>query len=146
MSTVDQSKPHILVHRKMDSNTELLGSGDRAKEGDLLQIAYAPAGQSYGVIFSIDGNSLVTLHFPESRTESTLLQSKDRVLLKSAYELDDAPEFERFFFITAQTKISVKSILDEANSLALNPGKAKTDKLELPEAFGQFTTLIIKGE
>jgi len=145
-STADPTKPHIMIHRKMDSDTVLLRSGDRAKEGDLLQIAYSPAGQSYGVIFSIDGNGLVTLHFPQNRTDSTLLQPRVSVLLRSAYELDDAPQFERFFFITAQTQISVESILDKANSLAQNPEKAKTTKLELPDAYDQYTTLILKGE
>ncbi|MFC2165059.1 anti-sigma factor family protein [Acidobacteriota bacterium] len=145
-STVDPTNPHILVHRKMDSDSELLGNGDRAKAGDLLQIAYSPAGKSYGVILSIDGNGLVTLHFPDNRSDSTLLQNRERVLLESAYELDDAPQFERFFFITAQTQISVESILDKANSLAENPEKAKTTNLDLPDAYDQFTTLIIKGE
>jgi hypothetical protein len=98
------------------------------------------------VIFSIDGKGLVTLHFPENQADSTLLQPRDRVLLQSAYELDDAPEFERFFFITAQSEIQVGHILDMARSLAQNPGKAKTAKLELPDAYDQYTTLIIKGE
>jgi len=143
---VDPTKPHILVHRKMDTDTELLHNGDRAKEGDLLQLAYVPAGQSYGVIFSIDGRGMVTLHFPENQIGSTLLQPRDRVLLPSAYELDDAPEFERFFFITSQTEIRVESILNKARALAQNPGRAKTETLELPYAYDQYTTLIIKGE
>ena len=142
----DPTKPHILVHRKTGADTELLQSGDRAKKGDLLQLAYFPAGQSYGVIFSIDGRGLVTLHFPENQTGSTLLQPRERVLLPSAYELDDAPGFERFFFITSQTSIRVGSILDKARSLAGNPEKAKTAMLDLPDAYDQYTTLIVKGE
>jgi hypothetical protein len=142
----DPTKPHILIHRKIDSDTELLHSGDRAEEGDLLQLAYVPAGQSYGVIFSIDGKGLVTLHFPENQTDSTLLLPKERVLLPSAYELDDAPEFERFFFITSQTEIHAGRILEMARSLARNAGRAKKENLELPYAYDQYTTLIIKGE
>ena len=60
--------------------------------------------------------------------------------------MDDAPEFERFFFITSKTEIHAGSILDKARKLAQNPGKAKTAKLELPDAYDQYTTLIIKGE
>jgi len=143
---VDPTRPHILIHRKMDTDTELLHNGDRAKEGDLLQLAYVPAGQPHGVIFSIDGKGLVTLHFPENQTGSTRLQPRDRILLPSAYELDDAPEFERFFFITSQTEIRIGNILGKAKTLAQNPRKAKTAKLDLPDAYDQYTTLIIKGE
>jgi len=145
-SPLDPTKPHILVHRKSDADTELLQNGDRANEGDLLQLAYVPAGQSYGVIFSIDGKGLVTLHFPENQTDSTRLQPGERVLLPSAYELDDAPEFERFFFITSQTEIHAGRILEKARSLARIPGRAKTEILELPYAYDQYTTLIVKGE
>lgn len=144
--TADFTKSHILVYRKIGSETELLGNLARAKKGDLLQIAYISAGQTYGVIFSIDGHGLVTLHFPEKRTDSALLKPRERVLLGSAYELDDAPGFERFFFITSQTKIDVESILDKARSFAQNPKNARSAKLELPDAYDQYTTLIVKGE
>ena len=63
---IDVSKPHILVHRKVNDTVELLESGDEAKAGDLLQIAYVSAGADYGVILSIDGRGVVTLHYPES--------------------------------------------------------------------------------
>ena len=79
MLVADPTKPHILIHRKMETDTELLHSGDRAEEGDLLQLAYSPAGRAYGVIFSIDGKGLVTLHFPEKQTNSTLLQPREAV-------------------------------------------------------------------
>ena len=53
--------PHLIIHRK-GNNIEVLEKGSRAQAGDLLQLAYAAAGEAHGVICSIDGNSTVTLH------------------------------------------------------------------------------------
>jgi len=87
-----------------------LKNGARAKAGDLLQLAYIPAGKTYGVIFSIDGSGIVTLHHPESKGNSSILKQEKKNLLPSSYELDNAPDFERFFFITTMEEIEVQSI------------------------------------
>lgn len=144
--TIDMSKPHILIHRKIDSDIELMKSGDRANVGDLLQIAYAPLGAAYGVIFSIDGRGVVTLHYPESVDEEPALEQDQRTLLPSSYELDDAPNFERFFFITSKTSVDVRTILERAKTLALNPKKSETADLDLPHTYNQYSLLIKKGE
>ena len=136
--------PHLIIHRK-GNNIEVLEKGSRAQAGDLLQLAYAAAGEAHGVICSIDGNSTVTLHFPEKKNDFTALMQKKKVLLANAYELDDAPGFERFFFITSETEIDVDDILKRAKALANDSHRAKTDNIRLPHSFKQFSILIIKG-
>ena len=136
--------PHLIIHRK-GNNIEVLEKGSRAQTGDLLQLAYAAAGEAHGVICSIDGNSKVTLHFPDKKNDSTALLQRKKVLLANAYELDDAPGFERFFFITSDAEIDVQDILKRAKALANDSYRAKTDNIQLPHSFKQFSILIIKG-
>jgi hypothetical protein len=140
-----QPVPHLIIHRK-GNNIEVLEKGSRAHAGDLLQLAYAAAGEAHGVICSIDGNSTVTLHFPGKKNDPTALMQRKRVLLANAYELDDAPGFERFFFITSDAEIDVEDILKRAKALANDSHRVKTDNIRLPHSFKQFSILIIKGE
>jgi hypothetical protein len=144
--TIDVSRPHILVHRKVDNSVELLESGDQASAGDLLQIAYESVGANYGVILSIDGRGVVTLHYPESEGENPVLDKERRTLLSSSYELDNAPNFERFFFVTSNAKIDVRAILNSAKVLAKNPKIAEGEDLDLPNSISQYSLLIKKGE
>jgi hypothetical protein len=144
--TIDVSKPHILVHRKTNDTVELLESGDEASAGDLLQIAYVSVEAQYGVIFSIDGRGVVTLHYPESEDKEPVLDPNRKTLLDSAYELDDAPDFERFFFITSKSKIDVQAILTRAKDLAEHPETSEIEELDLPDSLSQYSLLVKKGE
>jgi hypothetical protein len=136
--------PHLIIHRK-GNNIEVLGKGSRAQAGDLLQLAYAAAGEAHGLICSIDGNGMVTLHFPDKKNDSTALMQRKRVLLANAYQLDDAPGFERFFFITSEAEIDVEDILKRVKALANDTNRAKTGNIRLPHSFKQSSILILKG-
>lgn len=141
---IDLSKPNLLIHRKTDDHIELLKNGARAKAGDLLQLAYTVPGEFYGVIFSIDGRGVVTLHFPEEKSESTALKQDKKILLPHAYELDNAPGFERFFFITSKSAVNTAKILEKAESLAKNPDRARVENIEVDETLNQYSILIEK--
>jgi len=142
--SLDLTKTQVIIYRKSNSEIELLHNRDQAKAGDLLQLGYAPAGMTHGVILSIDGDGVVTLHYPESRDGSSLLKQERKNLLSSAYELDNAPDFERFFFITALEEINVEEVLKIAEALARSPALARTDNLKLPESCQQFSILLNK--
>ncbi len=141
---IDISQPRIIIYRKSGESAEIINNGDSASQGDLLQIAYIPAGMTYGVIFSIDGNGIVTLHHPDHAGGSSDLMQEKKVLLASAYELDDAPRYERFFLVAAMEKIDTSRILELAEQLAESPGSVRTDDLSLPNTFTQFSILVIK--
>lgn len=142
--SIDFTKTQIIIYRMKNAKIDLLDNETQAHAGDLLQIAYVPAGKTHGVIFSTDGRGTVTLHFPEIMTGSTILEQEKKVLLASSYELDDAPEFERFFFITAMEEIDVEHIIKRAEALAVSSASAKTAILALPESFHQFSILLKK--
>jgi anti-sigma factor RsiW len=93
-------------------------------EGNTVQLAYTVADDRYGVIFSLDGRFAVTLHYPYSPAQSTRLVSGRRTVLNEAYTLDDAPDYEIFFFVISGNPLDVKAILNSAESLARNPETA----------------------
>lgn len=140
----DMSKPHLIIHKYVTAGRiELLENGAKAESGDLLQLAYAVPETAFGVILSIDGSGVVTLHFPGEKNGSTALEKMKKIPLPHAYELDDAPDFERFFFITSKREIDIPGILAKAALLAENPVRVRTGRIEL-EGMNQFSILINK--
>ncbi|MBN1273822.1 MAG: hypothetical protein JXB26_16260 [Candidatus Aminicenantes bacterium] len=143
---VDLSLTQLLVYRKTQDKVELLKDGEKAEAGDLLQLAYVANKKTYGMIFSIDGRGYITLHFPENKRKSTELEPHRQFLLPNAIELDDAPQFERFFFLTSESPIDVENILQKTRDIAKNLNKIRKQNLDLPEKFEQYSVLILKGE
>jgi hypothetical protein len=138
------SAPGLQLYRKSDGADRILRNGETARAGDLLQVAYVPGGRTHGVILSIDGAGSVTLHFPGKPDGDTALPSSRRVFLANAFELDQAPRFERFFFITAKEPLPTAAILEKARQLAADQDHAETAGLDLPVGFGQYSLLIRK--
>jgi hypothetical protein len=125
---------------------ERLSNGARASRGDLLQLAYAagPDGR-FGVLLSIDGAGRVTQHLPEpGASAAATLRSPSEIRLPSAYELDDAPGFERFLLITAAQPFPVAAAVDAARSLVAQGASARTAPLPLSPAFHQTSVLLQK--
>jgi len=90
--------------------------------GNTIQLAYRiqsdASGERYGVIFSIDGRSSVTMHYPYNMGQSTQLISGKAVPLDEAYTLDDAPDYEIFFLVVGDKPLPVRNVLDTAQRLA----------------------------
>jgi hypothetical protein len=148
-SELDMSKPNLLIYRNTDGQIETLKDGSGAGTGDLLQLAYTVPEAHYGVIFSIDGNGVVTWHFPDNMKQLVKLEKMKKVLLKNAYELDDAPEFERFFFITSPEPIDGAKLLKEAEEAAkdrenIKKGSVKWGQANMNIPLTQTTLLIRK--
>lgn len=141
---IDLTQTNLMIHRQSGESIELLENGERARAGDLLQIAYTAGKAAYGVIISIDGEGTVTLHYPYTENDSTQLEKDKKILLNNAYELDQAQGFERFFFITAAKEIEVQTVIETAENLARVPSQARTEKLKLPPAFQQTSILLVK--
>jgi hypothetical protein len=51
------------------------------------------------------------------------LETHQKVLLPDAIELDDAPVFERFFFVSSGSPPDAAAILNEARDLAARPDR-----------------------
>lgn len=131
----------LFVYRKTNDEPEMLASGAKAHEGQILQIAYASS-KKYGVIFSIDGRGTVTLHFPADETGSTRLGG-GTVYLPSSYQLDDAPSFERFFFIASDSPFVAEKVLPRARKAALDRASVRTVSVA-PDGFSEASVLVEK--
>ena len=136
-----------MVYRKRGGEIERLEREDRAAEGDVIQVSYVAAGKAYGVIYSIDGRGLVTVHFPDIGDETAPeLDQNGEASLPYAYELDDAPSFERFFFITSDEPFDITDVEEAVYALASKLKKTRKKNLNLPFGFKQYSVILNKEE
>ena len=104
-------KSEIRLYKKTDDGVQLLANGDSVKNGDIIQITYAPGKNNYGVIFSVDGNGNITRHFPEKSWKSERLShEKPEIPLDFSYELDNAPSFECFVMVSSEKEFNLNDI------------------------------------
>ena len=132
--------PTLQLYRQRGELAERLASNSKARARDLLQISYNAAGESFGVIISVDGRGVVTRHLPEEGEVSGKLKTGDTAL-SSAYELDDAPRFECFYFVTGEAPFAVEAVINAAK--ALTPDRAGKP-LQLPSGLKQSSILLQK--
>jgi hypothetical protein len=139
-------RPALVVYRRTRDGSELLADGAVARPGDLLRVAYRPAGRSYGVIVSIDGRGTLTRHLPPNGDRAAPLKRETTVLLDSAYELDEAPQWERFYFVTGDTPFPITPVEDAVRRAAANEARGSRAALALADGLEQSTFAIQKED
>jgi Domain of unknown function (DUF4384) len=143
--------PALTLQRMRGDDVKRVTSGDAVRAGDRIQIYYRPNTATYGVILSIDGRGHVEQHFPARENGSTRLErgegGRASVMLSHSYELDDAPGFERFVFVTAARAIDLAAVRASADNLARDHQRREHDKLRgLPAGHQQFWYKLLKKE
>ena len=143
--------PHLVVFRKtLSGGAEELAPGAAAKKGDVLQLGYVAADAKYGVIFSVDGRGTLTWHLPSGyrggEMSAPALDPHGPSLLPSAYELDDAPGFERFFLVYSARPFKVADVYRVARALAAAAAGSSGEAalLRLDGGLGQSSLLVKK--
>jgi len=106
----------IYLYKKVGDQAVKLSDSESVSEGDIIQISYVASGAKYGAIVSVDGNGVVTQHYPEYGYTSALLETNGEIPLEYSYQLDDAPSFERFLMITGDKPFTVSGIVDAVDS------------------------------
>lgn len=102
-----KGSPRLSVYRQLGDTAEKLATGSTARAGDTLQVAYMAGERTYGAIVSVDGRGSTTIHPLEN---SGRLSPRGEVVLPRAYTLDDAPRFERFVFVAADSPVNVTKL------------------------------------
>ena len=103
--------PGLIIYRKLAGGSERLQDGAPARSGDLVQIAFRSGGLAYGAILSVDGNGTVTQHLPASGEKAVPLARRDT--LDFAYELDDAPRWERFYLVAGDRRFDLEGVREK---------------------------------
>lgn len=137
----------LRVYRKRADGVERLSDGAQVAAHDVLQLGYIRDRYAFGVLLSIDGRGAVTLHQPtEASASSALPSAVGQQLLPDAYELDDAPGFERFVLVAAEQPLAVEQVLRAAHELAEQPSRVERAPLSLPVPTVQRSLLLRKRE
>ena len=138
--------PALRVYRKTSTTSEMVADGAFARKGDLVRVGYEAAGRPYGLILSIDGRGGVTRHLPVTGELAARLESSSTVLLDQAYELDDAPRWERFYFITGTSQFLVMPVLEAARRAAATKEAEPRARLTLAQGLEQTTFFLQKED
>ena len=137
-------QPSLQIFRKTESGSERLTEGKIVREHDLLQIAYLAAGHRFGMILSVDGRNTVTLHLPYNGNRSASLEQEGAVTLDFSYELDDAPNWERFYFITSEEPFEVDGVVRNIQRQLTQRSIPRDGSLNLTEHLNLMTILLRK--
>jgi hypothetical protein len=137
----------LSAFRRAGERVEQLEPDAVVRAGDVIQLRYNAGGRGYGVIASVDGAGVVTLHYPlrEDAPPEATAMAPEPTALPHAYALDDAPRFERFFFITANDPLDVQQTLAALRMLAQREDSA-TAGLELPSGLRQWSLRLRKAD
>jgi hypothetical protein len=137
--------PKLRVYRQRAGGFERLNTGVVARKGDRLQVGVVSDHPEHGVVVSIDGRGEVTVHWPTHPGEQTDLRPGEQ-RLPTAYELDDAPNFERFFLVTTEKDpTDVSTVVHAAEALAAS-GTAQEGRLAVPPGYDQSSFVVRKDE
>lgn len=129
--------PALALYRRTAEGSEQLADGAVAHVGDLIRVGYRAAGRHYGVIVSIDGAGVVTMHLPPSGNRSAALKDEAIVLLDQAYELDAAPRWERFYFVAGASAFDASTVVQAARDAAKSHAQGPVPALALPSGLDQ---------
>jgi anti-sigma factor RsiW len=132
--------PALRVFRQTVGAPERLFDGAKVRARDRVQVAFDLAGERALVVVSIDGAGRATLHFP---ADGNSVAPANLRALPEAFELDDAPGFERFFLVTSINALDARAVLEAAQRLAARPD-ARTASLTVPTGSTQRSLLLEK--
>ncbi len=123
----------LLVFRQGPEGQQELRDGELARPGDRLQLMSVAGSFPHALVFSVDGSGVLTEHRVGPYQGGTHA-------LPDSYELDDAPEFERFFLVVSAQPIDAEPIFEQAQGLS------PQDPLELPSELLWASTTLRKED
>lgn len=132
----------LILHWKTAQGSVALTPGDEVAAGEFVQLSYEPGNARYGVIVSVDGAGGVSLHWPANPDDATALD-RSRTRLEYSFQLDEAPAFERFVFVTADEPLDPARVLKAADTLG-EGSQRRNAPLALPEPWDQVSFTLAK--
>lgn len=137
----------VFIFKKYDQQNLMLEKDSVVYQNDLIQLKYRSVENNYGIILSVDGNLNITRHFPASDlSEETLLIKGETVPLENSYLLDNAPEFEIFYFITNKNPIDILYIENRFNTYVKTERDLLHSNFKLTKSYSVTTFPLLKGK
>ncbi|MCB9683651.1 MAG: hypothetical protein H6735_01260 [Alphaproteobacteria bacterium] len=133
----------LRVYHQTSKGVRRIAPAQVMRKGDRLQLGIIAGDATNGAVFSIDGRGQVTQHFPVDGGGTTLTNGELRI--PEAYELDDAPDYERFLLVTGAGPVDVAAVRAAVETLA-GSADAREGELALPEGLDQGSFLVRKEE
>jgi anti-sigma factor RsiW len=137
-------KPSLVLFRRTAEGSETLADGVLVHQGDQIRVGYRAAGYAYGAIVSVDGRGVVSVHLAADAAQASPLRSGETVLLDQAFELDDAPLWERFYFVVAEQPFAVAPIVEAVRRAAAQRTPGPTPSLALSSRYQQYVIGLMK--
>jgi len=97
----------LFIYKKTGDVPLALPAKTKLAANDIVQISYIAGGDAFGAILSVDGNGVVTQHYPDVGDYTAMLSNEGESSLDFSYKLDNAPKFERFIFVSGGEKIAL---------------------------------------
>jgi hypothetical protein len=132
----------LQVFRDSNGGVERLQDGSLVQPGDLVQLVYRSGESAYGAIYSLDGRGAITRHLPAEGILATALLQGVADTLDFAYELDDAPRWERFYLVAAAEPFALDLVED---ALRQRAGRGESE-LDLPDGYKIATFTLRKPD
>ncbi|OQY38328.1 MAG: hypothetical protein B6229_06125 [Spirochaetaceae bacterium 4572_7] len=130
------------IYIQNGSEVEKLKNLSYASEMDKLQITYMSK-EKYGTIFSIDGLHNTTFHHPGDGIGNINLEQGKEIFIPSSYTLDNAPFFEKFYFISTDKSFNLTEIKKAISRINIENGSITSD-IQLPSQYNIKTITLIK--
>jgi hypothetical protein len=143
---VDRAKglaPELRIYRSTPHGPERVASGTRARSHDLVQLALVGVGSRCAAVFSVDGRGTFTWHY---RSGEALAGERGEQRLPHAYELDDAPAFERFWMVVGACPLALDVIEARARALARDEAARALASLAVPAGLTLVEARLVKEE
>lgn len=134
----------LYIYIKKGNQVIQLENYSTVRTGDVIQVAYLAGADNYGVIFSLDGDRNISLHYPYNINNSAKLEKDKKQYLTVSCELDTAPKYEQFYFITSKNKINVKTVMKKADQLRNNPDQAEKNINEIYRDYNIYKLVLVK--
>jgi len=144
--TLDRLSDGISVFLLRGEGSVPLSPGAFAHEGDRIQVALRTEKDQYALLLSIDGTGRLTLHAPDSLKSPLKVSGSSPLLLPFAYQLDNAPDFERFVLVTATGTFDPQKVWAEVQAQTstwrgAHPGEPPVLRLDQGLHIGVFDIL-----
>jgi hypothetical protein len=142
--------PSLFIYRASASGPIELRDGSSAAAGDVLQLKYGAGSGRFAAIASLDGRGHLTWHLPAGfddlrggEAPAPRIEEAGSAL-PSAYELDDAPFFERFFMISSRDGFDLGAVSKALRALSAS-GAAESGEPSLPKGLACKSLIIRKS-